>query len=417
MTMPAQIIRLATSAAPEADADSRTVTFTLSDGGVARDGHTLATAGWDISAYMRNPVFLWAHDADSVECVIGRMLRIYVRGDRLMGDVEFAPADINPMAETCLRMVRAGYLNAVSVGFLPRKGKPASGRGAGAYDFSEQELLEVSLVPVPSLPTALAEIRRSGINTAPLMDWVRRIMETGTMTEPAPTLPAVPAQRAPRPLRRDLYDVSRLAYLLMELAWLEECVEWETEQEGDGSDIPMRLAEAMKGLGQILVDMTIEEVAELIGAEEAEAAAAGTRAERLSAGLKRALVAFVRCAGGGTPPALGADAVAAMEPAGIAAALRGDLLSLSGRRALADLIEVRAGRVLSTANEQCLRTAHGYITQAAETIMGIVAQNATDEAPATTELQEVDDSGQRAATERRQRELIAAQAFADTLTD
>lgn len=417
MTMQDKIIRLATSAAPEADTDSRVVTFTLSDGSVARDGHTLATAGWDTSAYMRNPVFLWAHDADTVECVIGRMLRIYARGDRLMGDVEFAPADINPMAETCLRMVRAGYLNAVSVGFIPRKGKPANGRGAGAYDFSEQELLEVSLVPVPSLPTALAEGRRSGIDTVPMIDWARRIMETDAMAQPAPTPPAVPAQRAPRPLRRGLSHVSHMAWLLQELSWLEECVEGEAQREGDGSDIPMRLAEAMKGLGQILVDMTIEEVAELIGAEEAEAAADGTAAERLAAGLKRALVGLARCAAGGAPAALGADAIAAMEPAGIAAALRGDLLSLAGRRALADLIEARAGRVLSSANEQSLRTAHGYIIQAAEVIMGIVAQNAADEPAATTEPQEVDDSGQRAAAERRQRELIAALAYVEMLTD
>lgn len=491
-----QVVRYALAADPEVqDADTRTIRFVLSDSSVARDGHTLATSGWDISSYQKNPVVLFGHDAGHVNSVIGRMSSITTRGDQLVGDVEFMPGDVNPAAETVYQMVRQGYLNAVSVGFIPQDGVPARGRGPGAYDFSKQELLEVSVVPVPALPTALAEARAAGIDTAPIVAWAKRIMETSAMAninraaadwkcaaatdlptssvetwdgpaaakaildaaagsdgvidadkakrgfliydagnpgergsykEPfaslidgtltvtkggvqaaASRLPQVDGasdevkasaraildhyeeklgmgaggsgdRATPLVLRRDLYNVSALAYLLMELAWLQEWVEWEEAQEGDGSDMPDRIAAAMKVLGQILVDMTAEEVSELVGAggveQEVEQDEDQGAIDRLAQGLKRSLFAVLRHGTGQIVTRVNAKALKRMDIGSIAAALRAGLLTADAHRALADVIETRAGRVLSSDNETTLRGAHDRMTEACDMVRSVVDQ-------------------------------------------
>jgi hypothetical protein len=67
-------------------------------------------------------------------------------------------------------------------------------------------------------------------------------------------------------LRKGMYNVSDLAYLINSMSYLLSSVSWEESIEQDGSDIGSRLAQAMADLGQILVDMTTEEVQELVAA-------------------------------------------------------------------------------------------------------------------------------------------------------
>ena len=195
--LPSLIQRLAPSAVLSDMLDTatsdRTITFVLSTPEVARDGHTLAASGWDTDAYMRNPVVLFAHDNSSTDTVIGRMDRIWTDGDRLMGQARFMEASLNPLAETVYQMVRQGFLSAVSVGFIPLDGKPAKGRGHGAFDFTRQELLEVSVVPVGAHPAALVMGRSANIDTQPMLDWARRFVAEAdqAVTEPAPDEPEI----------------------------------------------------------------------------------------------------------------------------------------------------------------------------------------------------------------------------------
>jgi hypothetical protein len=59
--------------------------------------------------------------------------------------------------------------------------------------------------------------------------------------------------------------------MLTDLGWLEEGVEYEAEQEGDGSPVPKMLANVMWAMGEALIAMTAEEVAELLKPEADEA--------------------------------------------------------------------------------------------------------------------------------------------------
>jgi HK97 family phage prohead protease len=139
-----------------ANSDSRIVTFCFSDGSVDRMNDRIDPYGWDLTSFRSNPVALWAHDSSSPP--IGRVRRTYVASGRLMGDIEFASAEIYPFADQVYKLVTNRFINSVSVGFRPITWQFSddADRGFG-IDFHEQELLEISVVPVPANANALVQ--------------------------------------------------------------------------------------------------------------------------------------------------------------------------------------------------------------------------------------------------------------------
>lgn len=173
------VFRMSVGSAKAVDEDRRAVRFCFSDGSVDRVGDTIDPNGWDTTQFMANPVALWAHN--SWDLPIGRASNLAVELERLMGDIEFAPPEVYEFADTIYRMVKGGYLNAVSVGFQPIEYKfvendPSRGWG---IDFLRQELLEISVCPVPANANALAEARAKGIDTRPLMEWAEKLLDGG----------------------------------------------------------------------------------------------------------------------------------------------------------------------------------------------------------------------------------------------
>jgi len=73
---------------------------------------------------------------------------------------------------------------------------------------------------------------------------------------------------APVTLKKNLYTCQQLAQVVQSLNYILSSSQYEEERESDDSDIPARLNDAVTGLGQILVDMTSEEVAELTAANK-----------------------------------------------------------------------------------------------------------------------------------------------------
>ena len=113
---------------------NRTLRFTFSDGDVDRYGDKIDPAGWDIQNFAANPVVLWAHDDGQPP--IGRASAVGVVAGKLMGAVEFVPAEISPLAESLFQMARAGFLNAVSVS--------ASCRSSGAIRMTRRAAAELT---------------------------------------------------------------------------------------------------------------------------------------------------------------------------------------------------------------------------------------------------------------------------------
>ena len=154
----------------------RCVRYCFSDASVGRDMHTIAADAWDTRNFAANPVFLWAHEDNKPP--IGRVENLTTENGRLIGHVRYAERDIYPFADDIYKLVKGGYLNATSTGWLPQQWTAAKDRKrVGGMDFQRVELLEISQVPVPALPTALVEARRSGFDTSALFAWSERVLE------------------------------------------------------------------------------------------------------------------------------------------------------------------------------------------------------------------------------------------------
>lgn len=132
----------------------RKMAFTITTASVDRDNDTIDPKGWDLKNFMQNPVVLWAHDY--TQPPVGKATNIEMTPDGLKADVEFMPPGMNPFADMVHDMCKQGFLNATSVGFAGKEFTKSKERDHG-YDFSKQELLEFSIVPVPANPEALIQ--------------------------------------------------------------------------------------------------------------------------------------------------------------------------------------------------------------------------------------------------------------------
>jgi hypothetical protein len=156
---------------PKNAEESRVVSFILSTMERDRHGTVLNQENWMLDNYRKNPVVAYQHSLTGGMCtdpdpdfVVGKDIDTHLEGKkaerRLIGNVEFEPADINLMAEKVFRKVMFGSLNMASVGFLPvGKGwygmkEEDMGGEHETYYFEGQELLEWSIVNIPSNPGA-----------------------------------------------------------------------------------------------------------------------------------------------------------------------------------------------------------------------------------------------------------------------
>ncbi|MFD9064192.1 hypothetical protein ACFVZ3_22015 [Kitasatospora purpeofusca] len=127
----------------------RPIPFVLATSGRKADGIDLRMDTLDLTRYLGNPVLGYGHaywGRDGLP--IGRVVDPRVEGDRLLGGLVFDPDD--EFAVTVERKIRAGFLNAVSVGF-------------DAFDIDQAgvprrwELYETSVVPMPMDPDAVQD--------------------------------------------------------------------------------------------------------------------------------------------------------------------------------------------------------------------------------------------------------------------
>lgn len=158
------------------DAENRTVEFVASDNSVDSYGTVLPVDKWDLTRYQNNGIVGYMHDVygDSwtksadPDDVIGRG-EAFVDDDKLVVRIQFEPADLNEKADKIFRKIQFGSLKAVSVGFRAtakgHRGDEERGEDPNVYYYNGQELLEVSVVNIPSNANALkrsVEEERSG---------------------------------------------------------------------------------------------------------------------------------------------------------------------------------------------------------------------------------------------------------------
>lgn len=136
----------------------------------ARDRHNsiIYLEAWKkrLSRFNDNGIIAWMHEtsrdifdaqAFDPDNIIGTG-RAYIEGDKLMCEVTFEKSDTNPRADKVWNKIEAGILKAMSVGFIPHDGHwgdPDEGEDSGTFYFTDVELVECSIVSIPSNYEAL----------------------------------------------------------------------------------------------------------------------------------------------------------------------------------------------------------------------------------------------------------------------
>jgi len=134
---------------------------------VDRHGDVVFQNGWDLINYKDNPVILNSHNHGDATEVIGKASDVKVEKNKLQGKITFAINE-NPKAKVIFDLYAGGFLNAFSVGFIPKKFKENKDGTVNFGVIEEAELLEVSAVSVPANARALAKAK--GIDTDILSD-------------------------------------------------------------------------------------------------------------------------------------------------------------------------------------------------------------------------------------------------------
>jgi HK97 family phage major capsid protein/HK97 family phage prohead protease len=142
------------------DKSSDSMEFVLSDATPDRYGDIIMADGWVLENFNKNPIALFGHRSDFP---IGTWEKLQVKDGALRGYLKMAPKGTSERIDEIRKLIEAGILKAVSVGFRPLESKPISNESYGEL-YLKQELVETSVVSVPANPNALAVAKGLGIS-------------------------------------------------------------------------------------------------------------------------------------------------------------------------------------------------------------------------------------------------------------
>ncbi len=146
------------------DREKRQITFLASSAERDRDGDIIEPTSFETSlkTYMTNPVILSQHQSrlsGGNSSVVGRAVKVWTDAKGLWVTVKFADT---PLGREYWELYSQGYQRAVSVGFILKKWRDDIDRETGEkiQVFTECELLEISLVSIPSNRAALSRSKQ-----------------------------------------------------------------------------------------------------------------------------------------------------------------------------------------------------------------------------------------------------------------
>lgn len=159
----------------KAAGENRRLIVTISTSNPDRSHDVVMPQGMVADAYNRNPVVAAFHRYD--QPAIARTLSLTQTDNAIIAELEFLPKGIYPLADQLYEMYKGGFMNAWSIGFIPKEATDLDPNiFAGGRRFDKWELLEYSAVLVPDNPDALTMLRSKGIS--------EEVIEQGTHVEP-----------------------------------------------------------------------------------------------------------------------------------------------------------------------------------------------------------------------------------------
>lgn len=131
---------------------------------------------WKLANFRKNPVILWAHNLSFGEerPPIGKATKVWVEDDQLRFNIQFDMED--PFAAGIFRKYKQKFLNAFSVGFMPGKviRRNEEDEWLDYPILKDNELWELSAVPVPADPKALNKLKAQSFA---VRDWETMLSE------------------------------------------------------------------------------------------------------------------------------------------------------------------------------------------------------------------------------------------------
>lgn len=136
----------------------KTLTAYISTKDRDRMDEVLLPKGADLKKYNKNPVVLFAHDYSKPP--IGKALWTKKDERGIISKVQFANTEF---AQEIFELYKGKFMNAFSVGFIPKKWENGDGEKNPIRTYLEWEMLEFSAVPVPANAEALTLAVQKGI--------------------------------------------------------------------------------------------------------------------------------------------------------------------------------------------------------------------------------------------------------------
>jgi HK97 family phage prohead protease len=139
----------------------------MSTASIDRDGESIDPLGWrkSLPAFRKRPVLLSSHNYGDLRKQIGEFTKIKVSEDGLFASPRYYINEGNEEADWAFKLASKG-MAAYSVGFIPKAWVDGDGEKTPARTYTEQELLEISHVVVPSNRDAIQSVRGKSADPA-----------------------------------------------------------------------------------------------------------------------------------------------------------------------------------------------------------------------------------------------------------
>jgi HK97 family phage prohead protease len=126
---------------------------------VDRDNDIVYVDGISLKDFKKNPVVLWVHKTDIPPVARAEKVWIDKNTKSLMFKLKFPEPEVSSFSDTLYKLMKEGFLNSFSIGFLPDYRETKFNDKRQGLDIFKSTLLELSIVPVPANQQALIHIK------------------------------------------------------------------------------------------------------------------------------------------------------------------------------------------------------------------------------------------------------------------
>ena len=151
----------------------------MSTASTDRHGESIDPKGWkkSLKEFKKRAILLSSHNYGSLQNQIGELLDLQVVEEGLLSRPKYYINQGNPEADWAYFLASKG-MAAFSVGFIPIKWEDSDGKdGKPSRTFTEQELIEISQVTVPSNRDAIMGLQAKGFDDPVISDIIAEVLE------------------------------------------------------------------------------------------------------------------------------------------------------------------------------------------------------------------------------------------------